>query len=196
MSEETQAAGSDDSSHTPEEPELSGNASPTGDRELSRDDVFNMLRNQRRRAVLEYLRTVDDTSTLDELARHIAAEENDIELEQLSSQQRKRVYVSLYQNHLPKMDNVGLVSYDKDRGTVVLQDISLVTPYLSSKGDNDAGVSGHMYAALTAAVVVAVGLSGVGPMSTIPTTYWALTSELALVAVLVIEIYNRKRSFP
>jgi len=39
-------------------------------------------------------------------------------IENLSSNERQRVYISLYQSHLPKLDNHGIVTYDKDRGWV------------------------------------------------------------------------------
>jgi len=36
----------------------------------------------------------------------------------VSSDERKRVYVALYQNHLPQLDDVGLIEYDQSRGRV------------------------------------------------------------------------------
>jgi len=38
--------------------------------------------------------------------------------EKLTSRERKRVYVGLYQCHLPKMDGVGVIEFDKNRGTI------------------------------------------------------------------------------
>jgi len=81
------------------------------------DRVFTILQNRRRRLVLEYLRTHESTTQSD-LARYVAAVENDIDEAAVTSTQRKRVYVSLYQAHLPKLDGFGAVSFDRDRGTV------------------------------------------------------------------------------
>jgi len=69
--------------------------------------TVRVAENKRRRRVLQYLLDVDDEITLDVLAERIAAEENGKDIKQISSQERKRVYVGLYQCHLPKMDDWG-----------------------------------------------------------------------------------------
>jgi len=81
------------------------------------DRTFALLQNRRRRRVLTYLRD-NESTTQGELARHIAAVENGVPEDAVTSTQRKRVYVSLYQAHLPKLDEFGAVSFDQDRGTV------------------------------------------------------------------------------
>ncbi|MFC3476430.1 DUF7344 domain-containing protein [Halobacterium litoreum] len=86
--------------------------------ELPLDVTFEILKNRRRRLVLEYLRETEDTITIGELAEHIAAIENDTTVQQLNAQQRKRVYIGLYQCHLPKMDDAGVVDFNQDRGRI------------------------------------------------------------------------------
>jgi hypothetical protein len=81
------------------------------------DTIFAILQNHRRRLVLEYLRERHAT-TQGDLARHVAAVENGVPESAVTSTQRKRVYVSLYQAHLPKLDEFGAISFDQDRGTV------------------------------------------------------------------------------
>ncbi|WP_210424076.1 DUF7344 domain-containing protein [Halorussus ruber] len=87
---------------------------------LSRDLVFDVLKNRRRRYALHYLRRADDTVQLSELAEQVAAWENDIEVEAISAAERKRVYTALYQSHLPKLDDAGIVEYNQNRGIVKL----------------------------------------------------------------------------
>jgi hypothetical protein len=75
---------------------------------------------------------------MDELAEQIAAWENDVEVGELTSQQRKRVYVSLYQTHLPKLAEAGIVNYDVDEGTVELAELAteidaFLTPQRASR---------------------------------------------------------------
>lgn len=82
------------------------------------DELFGILRSQRRRRVLRRLREADGEATLSDLAREVAAAENDKPVDALRSQEYKRVYISLYQTHLPKMDEVGVVTFDRDRGQV------------------------------------------------------------------------------
>jgi hypothetical protein len=78
--------------------------------ELEPSEIHNVLRNERRRQAIEYLRECDRTLTVDELAKYIATLEtgespppHDV---------RKSVYVSLHQTHLPKLDELGIVEYD------------------------------------------------------------------------------------
>jgi hypothetical protein len=82
------------------------------------DQIFSVLKNQRRRYVIEYLSSVDGPVSLGELAEQIAGWENDKEPRLVGSRERKRVYVALYQSHLPKMEEAGAITYNKDRGIV------------------------------------------------------------------------------
>ncbi|WP_137284983.1 DUF7344 domain-containing protein [Halorussus salinisoli] len=88
--------------------------------DLSRDLVFDVLKNRRRRYALHYLRRADDTVQLSELAEQVAAWENDIAVDAISAAERKRVYTALYQSHLPKLDDAGIVEYNQNRGIVEL----------------------------------------------------------------------------
>lgn len=86
--------------------------------ELSIDRVFELLKNSRRRETLKYLDNHGEKVTLSEVAEHIAAIENDTTPRAITSQQRKRVYVGLYQSHLPKMDDAAVIEFEKNRGTI------------------------------------------------------------------------------
>ena len=88
--------------------------------QLSQDTVFDLLSNPRRRFVLHYLKQADGPVRLSELAAEIAAIENEESVEELTSQQRKRTYVSLYQTHIPKLEDAGAVHYDAETGRVEL----------------------------------------------------------------------------
>ena len=113
------------------------------DEDLSLDVVFDILSSERRRHTLAYLLTESEQTTLGDLAEHIACLENDKELPDLSSQERKRVYVGLYQSHLPRMDDAGVVDFDSDRKTVELgANVEQVTPYLELASNERADASG------------------------------------------------------
>lgn len=94
--------------------------SETESSQLSQDVVFDLLSNPRRRFILSYLRQSEGPVDLVDLADEIAAWENDTDVENLTSQQRKRVYVSIYQTHVPKLANAGVVTHDQDSGLVAL----------------------------------------------------------------------------
>ncbi|WP_313696264.1 DUF7344 domain-containing protein [Halorarum halobium] len=127
--------GSADSS-SPEE-ESAEEATEQRARDLPLDIIFEVLKNERRRLVLAYLRDAEGAVTIGELAEHIAAHENDITPAELNAQQRKRVYIGLYQCHLPKMDDADAVAFNQDRGIVELgRSADTLYQYL----DSDSGV--------------------------------------------------------
>lgn len=88
--------------------------------ELTRDDLFHVLQCRRRRLVLKYLHEHpgDEPADMSDIAEHIAALEHDTTVDSLRSKQRQRVYIALYQSHLPKMDDAGVINYNQDRGLV------------------------------------------------------------------------------
>lgn len=88
------------------------------DEALPLDLAFEILKNGRRRMVLEELAAAGGEVTLGELSETIAARENDKTVAEISSEERKRVYVGLYQAHLPKMDGADVVQFNKDRGLI------------------------------------------------------------------------------
>ncbi len=94
--------------------------SETNREELSRDLVFDILSSPRRRYMLYYLHRAGDPVSIQELSARIAAWENDVPVDELTSQQQKRVYVSLYQTHIPKLEEAGIAEYDQEEGTVRL----------------------------------------------------------------------------
>ena len=84
------------------------------------DLTFEILKNSRRRETLRYLNSNGGETTLSEVAEHIAALENDTTVRAITSTQRKRVYVGLYQCHLPKMDDADVIEFDQNRGTIAI----------------------------------------------------------------------------
>jgi hypothetical protein len=89
---------------------------------LELNEIFDILKNERRRSVIEHLRTTDGPVELGHVAERIAAAENDKSVSAITYDERKRVYVALYQCHLPRMDEVGIVSFNQSRGLVELTD--------------------------------------------------------------------------
>lgn len=152
---------------------------------FSLDSVFRILSNRRRREVLRYLEQHKGrTVTIDQLARHVAAKENDIEVAQLSSKQRKRAYVALHQNHLQMLDKLGVIDHDKDRGTVILRDVSPVSSYLSDQTAADRSYR-SLYVAAGVGGLVTIGLLGIGPASAVPSVTWTLLSTTALIVIAI-----------
>ncbi|MCL7417722.1 MAG: hypothetical protein M8354_07780 [Halalkalicoccus sp.] len=53
-----------------------------------------------------------------DIAEQVAAWEHDTTVQQLTSDQRQRVYIALYQSHLPKLADFDLITYNRSRGVV------------------------------------------------------------------------------
>lgn len=88
------------------------------ERPIELDVVFDLLKNRRRRDILHHLVADNEEIQLGPLAEQIAAREYKKEVSEVHSQERKRVYISLYQCHLPKLADIGAITYNKPRGIV------------------------------------------------------------------------------
>jgi hypothetical protein len=85
---------------------------------LDVDEAVSALDNSRRRHVIRLVADQDGTMQLGDVAEAIAAIESGKPVRELDSQERKRVYVGLYQVHLTKLDEVGAVAYDSRSGAI------------------------------------------------------------------------------
>ena len=137
----------------------------TDDPSIDRDDVFDVLSNPRRRYALHVVRDEDEVE-LGEVAEQVAAWENDTSVESVDSTERKHAYTALQQRHLPRMDEMDVVEFDRRAGTVApagaLDEFDI---YLEVVEGRDVPWSEYYLGlgALAAAVVVAahVGVPGV-----------------------------------
>ena len=166
-----------------ESPDVERNGGPS--RRPTEDDVFDVLANRRRRYVLRALAANPEVAyDIGDLAERVAAWENDRPVEEVSAAERKRVYTALQQSHLPKMEDAGVVRYEKDAGTVE------ATPALARferfLGDGrDEGVPwSRLYLAVAVGGVVALAAASLGvlpaPVSSEAT--WATVVVLAVAA--------------
>lgn len=95
-----------------------GSDSADDGEQLTKDDIFHLLQNQRRRDVLRYLQGVEGPVAMRDMAEQVAAWEHDTTLQALTSDECQRVYIALYQTHLPKLDEEGIINYNQSRGIV------------------------------------------------------------------------------
>jgi DNA-binding transcriptional ArsR family regulator len=178
------------------EPDPTGREGPDTEPEpgrLSKDTVFELVQNQRRRDALSYLERRDGEATLGEMAEHIAAKENGVAVESLSSSQRKRVYIGLYQCHLPKLADAGVVDFDKDRGDVRLRPAAAqLDAYL---GDDAADADTHwtvpthrnLAVAGVLSAALAASLAGVPGLAAVPGVAWAALSTGVLLVLTAVD---------
>ena len=140
-----------------------GAVTPDGEStELTDDRAYHLLQNERRRNVLRYLDGTDGPVEMRDVAEQVAAWEHDTTVEALASDERQRVYIALYQSHLPKLDKEGVIEYDQSRGVVERGPLAeQFDPYLEanvdagsdvvSDGDVDSGRWIQYYRRTTAA---------------------------------------------
>ncbi len=80
--------------------------------------LFNALSNGRRQHIIREVAT--GPKSVSDLSETRAREENDIPAgESVSGQQRKRVYVAIYQSHLDKLDQLEIVDWKGGAGNPV-----------------------------------------------------------------------------
>jgi DNA-binding transcriptional ArsR family regulator len=152
-------------------PETAGESEPETP---SLDLVFGILKNGRRRRVLKYLRETEGEVTLSDLAEHIAAIENDTTPKQLTSSERKRVYVGLYQCHLPKMDDAGVIDYNQARGLIrPTAQAEHFERYLDQSTEDDDPDWYQYYGAVSLMGAIPLALSvGTAVSATLVSTLW------------------------
>ena len=139
---------------------------------ISRDEVFELLSNHRRRYALHVAKQTDGSSELSDIAEQVAAWENQKAQSEITSTERHRVYTSMQQTHLPAMDRAGVIEYD--RGMVTLTEQAADLDVYMDVVPEDSIPWGQYYlglAALSGAIVGAAGLD-VFPAS-IPDLAWA-----------------------
>lgn len=139
------------------------------DQRLDPNETFDILSSARRRYVISILHRRGEPIELTELAEEIAALEGDVTVDDLGKQQRKRVYVSLYQTHVPKLADAGIVTYDSDAGTVALARGSReVDAYLTQRSGT--GRWGTYYLSFSVFVggLLALVIADVGVFAQIP----------------------------
>jgi hypothetical protein len=109
--------------------------------EITKDEVFEVLSSSRRRLILYHLHRRGGRAVLRDLAKDTAEAESDDEVD---DDVVKRFYISLYQTHVPKLEEVGLVRYDGENKTVSMTErIEEVEDILET--DDDSGRSWALY---------------------------------------------------
>lgn len=86
------------------------------------NDILNCLTVARRRRILAVLIKQSTSLTEEELARGVGTVEKDVSVENLPADNLGQLQLSLHHNHLPRLDDVGLVEWNQTRGTVQMAD--------------------------------------------------------------------------
>jgi len=162
--------------------------------ELTQAELFDVFSNARRRRAVQYLKRQGGSCDLAPLVQQVAAWENDTEPDDVTRTQRRRVYISLYQTHLPMLEDHDIVDWDPDGHKIeLLPSEDRFEPYLDRHLENDR-VWHRSYAAVTAVGVVALGLSllAVGPLTTGLAPVVALALCLVVLALSAVQHVSRR----
>jgi hypothetical protein len=162
----------------------------------SKDELFQILSNSRRRYIIYYLARADEPVSLNRLATKIAATESDTSESEVTSEERQRVYISLYQTHLPKLEQSGIVTYDEDERIVsLIDDFREDGFFWMDGGRNRSRARFRRYLALLAAGWVLVGgvWLSVSPFTLLGWTGVALLVTVGLTVLVGLQYLEERR---
>lgn len=172
---------------------------PSENRELSEKVIFDVLSSERRRFVLAYLLEGDGTATLNELARELGAREYETSPDELTDTQRRRLYVSLYQTHVPKMEHYDIVEYDADSGLVSATELARKVNRYCGPCTADGPPWTLVYLGLSTAwlVLIAASILEIGVLGAVDGTVLSLSVVLSfgLLALLHRIVQERDGGF-
>jgi hypothetical protein len=158
--------------------------------------MFDVLSNQRRRSVIHYLKQHGDRVELRELSAQLASWETGKSPEQLTGTERKRVYTSLQQFHLPKMHTNDIIEFDNQQGVVELTETAdSLDVYLDVVTTNDIPWSRY-YAGLSALSITLV--AGVWfeiyPLTVLPDVSWAVFMATVFGVSSLVHTYENRQT--
>ncbi len=160
---------------------------------IERGEIFDLLSNHRRRYAIHYCKREDEPVELGDLAEHVAAWELDKDVSELTSAERKRVYTSLQQTHLPTLERADMIEFD-DRTIELTDEASDLEVYLDVVPD-DSIPWGLYYLGLSAVgfVVMAGVWLEVVPTETVPAVGWATLVVGLFAASAVVHVVQNRR---
>ena len=164
--------------------------------EPTEDEVFDVLSSRRRRYALHMIKGRDEAVELGDVAEQVAAWEYGEDVADVSYDERKRVYTALQQSHLPKMDDAGVVSFDKNRGVVeptpALDDMRVYMDVVKGReipwSEYYLGLSG-----VAATLLGAVALNA-WPFAMLPDLAWGAAAVAAFAVSAVVHRYYARRT--
>ncbi|WP_255167526.1 DUF7344 domain-containing protein [Natrononativus amylolyticus] len=87
-----------------------------------KSEFFEMIGSKRRRYVLYALQN-QKNATFEEVTERVAIWETETPPEELDERTRQNIRVNLHHSHLPKLEDAGIIRYDRQSGAVSLRDL-------------------------------------------------------------------------
>lgn len=159
-------------------------------------DVYDVLRNERRRYALHALSVADGPVAVGDLADRVAAWEHDTTIEEVTERERHRVYTSLQQVHLPRLDEADLVRFDEDQRIVdPSPEIETYDVYLDVVGAEEISWNGY-YLGLSLVTLAVFGLVSLElyPFTLLPAEAWVAGVVVGFLASAVTHMWSVRRT--
>ncbi|AGN00436.1 hypothetical protein L593_02425 [Salinarchaeum sp. Harcht-Bsk1] len=96
---------------------------------ISDDRIFRALASKQRRRLLSYLLD-GEVRTVEELATALTGWQASESGSMQTAADREQVRIELFHSHLPLLDEVGLIAYDRDRDVVRIESLDPVVEEL------------------------------------------------------------------
>lgn len=142
--------------------------------QLTKYDIHDVLRNERRTRVLEHLQQTQEAVTLRKLSERVAV----LETGETPPPRNIRVsvYNSLHQTHLPKLDELGIVEYETNRKRITQADgFQQVTLYMEFVAADDVTwATYYLCVGLVASVVTTLASVGNTVFAALSVPLWSL----------------------
>jgi hypothetical protein len=202
MSSKTRVTGAG-SEATPDiersDPSGGSTAEASTESSIEREQIFEILSNERRRLVIRYIKRHDgDRIDFRDLVDQLAAWENDTTREEVDSNDRKCVYTALRQTHLPKLDRFGVIEYDNQRGSIeargAVEDVVQYMDHVPERGPLWSRL--YLLLAVLCGAVTLLVWTGIAPLGRIPEIGVAIGIVVAFGGFAVAQIYQSRRRGP
>jgi len=154
---------------------------------LAESEVFHILGNDRRRAIVQLLAAESGQVDVSDIASEIAASETDTT--PVPNNLYKSVYVSLQQTHLPQLQEDAVIEYDSDAKTIQPgPNFDDVLQYIDGHGEGGS-IALQLHLALCVLGLVVIALAGLG-IPVLSGVDPVLSSVLILLAVAASSLYR------
>lgn len=156
--------------------------------DLSKNDVFDILRNERRRGIIEVLHEHGEMS-IRNISEYIACMGTDGEVD---NKLRRSIYISLIQTHIPKLEHLGIIEYDKHNDVIkLLHNAEKVTLHMEvvKKGDVPWSIYYLLMSGLSLAGVFAIITQNI---KMIMVEYWMFVMLILLFTSSIIHYADNK----
>ncbi|WP_339106464.1 ArsR family transcriptional regulator [Haloterrigena salinisoli] len=154
---------------------------------LEESEVFHILGNDRRRAIVQLLAEEAGQVDVSDIASEIAASETDTT--PVPNNLYKSVYVSLQQTHLPQLQEDAVIEYDSDSKTITPgPNFDDVLQYIDGHGELQPSVL-QLHLALCIVGLGIIALAGLG-LPLVSSIDPVLSSVLVLLIVAASSLYR------